>query len=83
MTFEDANNYMKNGTLMRQVINKIDGLRLNGTIQPERKRLFVGGADHNGKIIYVSNGASGAACLAYSNGIAWLRVLLGAAVSAT
>jgi type I restriction enzyme M protein len=26
--FEDANNYMKNGTLMRQVINKINGHRL-------------------------------------------------------
>src|SRR5438309_3921633 len=25
-TFEDANNYMKNGTLMRQVINKINGI---------------------------------------------------------
>ena len=26
MAFEDANNYMKNGTLMRQVINKINGI---------------------------------------------------------
>ena len=40
-------------------------------------------ADHNGKIIHVSNGASGAECLAYSNGTAWLRIVLGAAVSAT
>ncbi|MGE3460765.1 MAG: type I restriction-modification system subunit M N-terminal domain-containing protein, partial [Pseudomonadales bacterium] len=29
MTFEDANNYMKNGTLMRQVINKINGINFN------------------------------------------------------
>lgn len=29
MTFEDANNYMKNGTLMRQVINKINGIDFN------------------------------------------------------
>ena len=28
-TFEDANNYMKNGTLMRQVINKINGIDFN------------------------------------------------------
>ncbi|WP_091977125.1 hypothetical protein [Bradyrhizobium ottawaense] len=40
-------------------------------------------AKHAGKIVYVSNGASGAACLAYSNGTAWLRILIGAAVSAT
>jgi type I restriction enzyme M protein len=31
MTFEDANNYMKNGTLMRQVINKINGIDFNAT----------------------------------------------------
>ena len=29
MTFDDANNYMKNGTLMRQVINKINGIDFN------------------------------------------------------
>jgi hypothetical protein len=40
-------------------------------------------AAHNGKIVFVSNGASGAACLAYSNGTSWLRIVLGAAVSAT
>lgn len=40
-------------------------------------------ADHKGKFIHVSNGASGAACIAYSDGTAWLRILLGAAVSAT
>jgi type I restriction enzyme M protein len=27
--FEDANNYMKSGTLMRQVINKINGIDFN------------------------------------------------------
>jgi type I restriction enzyme M protein len=31
MAFEDANNYMKNGTLMRQVINKINGLDFNAS----------------------------------------------------
>ncbi|MBW6484748.1 MAG: type I restriction-modification system subunit M [Syntrophobacterales bacterium] len=30
-TFEDANNYMKNGTLMRQVINKISGIDFNAS----------------------------------------------------
>jgi hypothetical protein len=40
-------------------------------------------ASHNGKIVFVSNGAAGAACLAYSNGTSWLRIVLGAAVSAT
>ena len=29
MAFDDANNYMKNGTLMRQVINKINGIDFN------------------------------------------------------
>lgn len=31
MTFEDANNYMKNGTLLRQVINKVNGIDFNST----------------------------------------------------
>ncbi len=31
MTFEDAYNYMKNGTLMRQVINKINGIDFNAS----------------------------------------------------
>lgn len=31
MVFEDANNYMKNGTLMRQVINKINGIDFNAS----------------------------------------------------
>jgi type I restriction enzyme M protein len=31
MTFEDTNNYMKNGTLMRQVINKINGIDFNAS----------------------------------------------------
>jgi type I restriction enzyme M protein len=30
-TFEDANNYMKNGTLMRQVINKINDIDFNAS----------------------------------------------------
>lgn len=31
MTFEDTNNYMKNGTLMRQVVNKINGINFNSS----------------------------------------------------
>jgi type I restriction enzyme M protein len=31
MAFDDANNYMKNGTLMRQVINKINGIDFNAS----------------------------------------------------
>jgi type I restriction enzyme M protein len=31
MTFADANNYMKNGTLMRQVINRINGIDFNAS----------------------------------------------------
>lgn len=38
-------------------------------------------ADHAHGIIYVSNGAAGSPCLAYSNGTNWLRVLIGAAVA--
>ena len=31
MTFKDANNYMKNGTLMRQVVNKINAIDFNAS----------------------------------------------------
>ena len=31
MTFQDANNYMKNGTLMRQVVNKVNGIDFNAS----------------------------------------------------
>ena len=31
MVFDDANNYMKNGTLMRQVVNKINGIDFNAS----------------------------------------------------
>jgi type I restriction enzyme M protein len=31
MTFEDANNYMKNGTLMRQVVNKVHEIDFNAS----------------------------------------------------
>jgi type I restriction enzyme M protein len=37
MTFEDTNNYMKNGTLMRQVINKINGIDFNAS---EDRQMF-------------------------------------------
>jgi hypothetical protein len=40
-------------------------------------------AAHKGRIIYVSNGAAGSPCLAYSNGTSWLRLVFGAAVNAT
>lgn len=40
-------------------------------------------ASYAGRLIHVSNGASGQPCLAYSNGTSWLRVLLGAAVAAS
>lgn len=38
-------------------------------------------ATHKGRIIYVSNGAAGSPCLAYSNGTNWLRIAFGAAVA--
>jgi hypothetical protein len=40
-------------------------------------------AANTGKMVYCSNGAAGSPCLAYCNGTAWLRVLLGLAVNAT
>lgn len=40
-------------------------------------------ASHTGKTIYVSDGAAGSPCLAYSNGTNWLRITLGAAVAAS
>ena len=36
-----------------------------------------------GKVVYCTNGDGGTPCLALDNGSAWLRVNLGAAVSAT
>ena len=38
---------------------------------------------NEGRLVYCSNGAAGSPCLAYSNGANWLRITLGAAVSAT
>lgn len=38
-------------------------------------------ASYEGKLIYVSNGATGSPCLAYSNGTNWLRITLGAAIA--
>lgn len=35
------------------------------------------------RLIVVTNGNAGAACLAWSNGTSWLRVVPGAAVAAT
>lgn len=35
------------------------------------------------KVVWCSNGNAGAACLAVSNGTDWLRIVFGAAVSAT
>jgi hypothetical protein len=40
-------------------------------------------ASYTGRMVNVSNGAAGQPCLAYSNGTAWLRILLGAAVAAS
>lgn len=40
-------------------------------------------AANAGQLICVSNGASGSACLAYSNGTSWLRIALGAAIAAS
>lgn len=40
-------------------------------------------ASHKGRLIFVSNGAAGQPCLAYSNGTSWLRVVFGAAVATT
>ena len=38
-------------------------------------------ADHNGKIVFCSDGDHGVHCLAYSDGTSWLRLVLGTAVS--
>lgn len=40
-------------------------------------------ATHKNRIIKVSNGAAGSPCLAVSDGASWLRVVFGAAISAT
>lgn len=40
-------------------------------------------ADFEGSIIFVSNGNAGAPSLAVSDGTSWLRIALGAAISAT
>jgi hypothetical protein len=40
-------------------------------------------ANNPRRIVWVSNGNAGAACLAVSDGTNWLRIALGAAVAAT
>lgn len=39
-------------------------------------------AANEGRLIYVSDGATGNPCLAYSNGADWLQIALGAAITA-
>lgn len=39
-------------------------------------------AEYRNRLISVTDGAAGSPCIAFSNGSAWLRVLLGAAVAA-
>lgn len=34
-----------------------------------------------GRLVYVTNGAAGAACAAVSNGTNWMRITIGAAVA--
>jgi hypothetical protein len=51
-------------------------------LQPYTVATLPPAAGNVGRLISVSNGAAGQPCLAYSNGTAWLRVLLGAAVAA-
>lgn len=38
-------------------------------------------ADNRGRVVYVSNGAAGQPCLAFSTGSAWVRLAVGAAVN--
>ncbi len=40
-------------------------------------------ADYKGAIVYVSDGDTGADCLARSDGTNWLRIVIGAAVAAS
>lgn len=40
-------------------------------------------AGSSGMLVTCSDGASGSACLAYSNGTSWLQIAIGSAVSAT
>ena len=51
------------------------------TLQPYTVATLPPAAGNLGRLISVSNGAAGQPCLAFSNGTAWVRVLLGAAVA--
>lgn len=51
------------------------------TLQPYTVATLPPPAANLGRLISVSNGAAGQPCLAFSNGTAWVRVLLGAAVA--
>lgn len=53
------------------------------TLQSSTVAALPAASQNTGRLIYVTNGAAGSPCLAYSNGTSWLRILLGAAVSAT
>jgi hypothetical protein len=50
-------------------------------LQPYTVATLPPAAGNLGRLISVSNGAAGQPCLAFSNGTAWVRVLLGAAVA--
>ena len=51
------------------------------TLQPYTVATLPPATGNTGRLISVSNGAAGQPCLAFSNGTAWVRVLLGAAVA--
>ena len=53
------------------------------TLQPYTVATLPPAAGNLGRLISVSNGAAGQPCLAFSNGTAWVRVVLGAAVATT
>ena len=72
------------GKVMPAKINELIGdLELGPVLRTYTVATLPAAAANNRRVVHCSNGAAGAPCLAVSNGTNWVRVVFGAAVSAT
>jgi hypothetical protein len=62
---------------------RLDALELGPILPVYTVAQLPAAADNDYRVVYCSNGATGSACLAVSNGTNWLRVVFGAAVAAS
>ena len=62
---------------------RLDSLELGPILPTYTVATLPPAAGNARRVVYCSNGNTGVACLAVSNGTSWLRVVFGAAVAAS